>query len=220
MLQQKLISFAMVGEEWVLWLLVVLSVLCVGIAIERAIFGSVNRSSASALEPVLNAFLGGGAAGKALSALEAIQGLESRVLSAGLRAGVDGGASAAEEALAGAMSFERLRMERGLIVIGTTGANAPFIGLFGTVLGIMKAFRELANNHAEAATSVMTGISEALVATAMGLLVAIPAVVMYNVLQRRNKEVLTRLESLGHLLLARLKTPVQGEPVSPIAEET
>jgi len=212
MLQQKLISFAMVGEEWVLWLLVVLSVVCVGIAIERAIFGAVNRSSSSALEPVLNAFLGGGPTNKALSALDGITGLESRVLTAGLRAGVDGGAPAAEEALAGAMSYERLRMERGLIVIGTTGANAPFIGLFGTVLGIMKAFRELAQNQAEASTSVMTGISEALVATAMGLLVAIPAVVMYNTLQRRNKETLTRLESLGHLLLARLKTPTPGEP--------
>lgn len=207
MLQDRLMSFAMVGEEWVLWLLILLSVLCVGVAIERGIFAAMNRSSASALEPVLKALLEGGSARKALGELEGIKGMESRVLAAGLRAGVDGGAEAAEEALAGALTFERIKLERGLIVLGTTGSNAPFVGLFGTVLGIMKAFHELASNEAEAASSVMAGISEALVATAMGLMVAIPAVVLYNVYQRRNKETVARVESLGHLLLARLKTP-------------
>lgn len=212
MLQEKLISFAMVGEDWVLWLLIALSVLCLGIAVERAIFGTVNRTSRGLLEPVLASLFRGGPAAQALSALEGMKGVEARVLGTGLRAGIDGGPDAAEEALAGALSYERLKLERGLIVLGTTGSNAPFIGLFGTVLGIMKAFHELAQNEAEAAASVMAGISEALVATAMGLLVAIPAVVLYNTFQRRNKETLTRLESLGHLLLARLKTPAT-EPV-------
>lgn len=215
MLQNKLISFALVGEEWVLWLLILLSVLCVGIAIERVIFGSFNRSPGGELERILRALFAGGSARRALEELDKMNGMESRVLGAGLRAGVDGGADAAEEALAGALAMERLRLERGLIVLGTTGSNAPFIGLFGTVLGVMKAFRELGVKKAEAADSVMTGISEALVATAMGLLVAIPAVVLYNAFQRKNKDTLTRLESLSHLLLARLKSPEnqEGDPI-------
>ncbi len=207
MLQDKLISFAMVGEEAVLWLLVALSVLCLGIAVERAIFATVNHSPSSALDRVLRALFAGGSTRGALTELDQLKGMEARVLGVGLRAGEDGGAPAAEEALAGALALERLKLERGLIVLGTTGSNAPFIGLFGTVLGIMKAFKQLSMNQAEAATSVMAGISQALVATALGLLVAIPAVVLYNAFQRKNKETMTRLQSLCHLLMARLKTP-------------
>lgn len=205
MLQDKLISFALGGEEWVLWLLIALSVLCVGIAIERMIFSAVNRTAQSGLEPVLTSLLKGGPTEQAATALEGLKGVEARVLGAGLRAGITSGPESAEEVLTGTLALERLRLERGLIVLGTTGSNAPFIGLFGTVLGIMKAFHELAQNEAEAASSVMSGISEALVATAMGLLVAIPAVVLYNYFQRRNKDTLTRLESLSHFVLSRLK---------------
>lgn len=206
MLQEKLLSFALVGEVYVLYLLIGLSVLCLGIAVERVVFGAMNRTSAALLEPLLTRVLQGGSLPEAADELDRLKGVEARVLGAGLRAGVDGGAEAAEEAIAGTLSIERLKLERGLIVLGTTGSNAPFVGLFGTVLGIMKAFKELAQNEAEAASAVMVGISQALVATAAGLFVAIPAVVMYNVFQRRNKELLTRVESLSHLMLSRLKS--------------
>ena len=67
------------------------------------------------------------------------------------------------------------------------------------------AFDDLAANTAEGAESVMAGISEALVATAIGLLVAIPAVVLFNSLKKRNSAQVSRLESMGHLLLSHLK---------------
>jgi biopolymer transport protein ExbB len=102
-------------------------------------------------------------------------------------------------------------MERGLVVLGTVGSNAPFVGLFGTVLGIIKAFHDLARNQAEAASAVMAGISEALVATAIGLMVAIPAVVLFNLFQRLNRNTLARMEALGHLLVAHLS----GNPDPP-----
>ena len=89
--------------------------------------------------------------------------------------------------------------------MGSTGSNAPFIGLFGTVLGIIKAFADLANATDEAASSVMAGISEALVATAIGLLVAIPAVVLYNYFKQRIKNNMATLQSMSHLFLSRLK---------------
>lgn len=215
MLHQKLMSFALTGGEWVLWLLIGLSVLCLGIAVERAIFGAINRTPSGALEEALGGYFRGGQVGSLLSALDGLRGAEARVLAAGLRAAEEGGSAAAEEAIAGTLMFERLRMERGLIVLGTTGANAPFVGLFGTVLGIIKAFHELALENAEAASSVMSGISEALIATAIGLAVAIPAVVLYNVFSRRNKEQLARLESLAHLTLSRLKSrPPLSDPAA------
>ena len=97
---------------------------------------------------------------------------------------------------------EKVRLERNLAFLGTLGANAPFIGLFGTVLGIIKAFKDLAESGlkpgGETSTEVMSGISEALVATAVGLLVAIPAVVAYNIFQRRVKRTMGEAESLAN----------------------
>jgi biopolymer transport protein ExbB len=204
-LGQKLLSFALLGADWVLWLLIGLSVVCMGIAIERTLFGAMNRTPRAPLDQALAAFLKGGEPPALAKALGALKGIEARVLLAGIEAAIEGGAEASEEAITGTLMFERMRLERGLIVLGTVGANAPFIGLFGTVLGIIRAFHELAKSSAEAAASVMTGISEALVATAIGLVVAIPAVVLYNTFQRRNKDLLARVESLAHLMLARIK---------------
>ena len=71
-------------------------------------------------------------------------------------------------------------LEKGLPVLGTVGSVAPFVGLFGTVLGVMRAFRDLAGAAAAGPGVVAVGISEALVGTAAGLFVAIPAVLAYN----------------------------------------
>jgi biopolymer transport protein ExbB len=206
LLGQKLLSFALLGAEWVLWLLVSLSIVCVAIAIERAIFASLNRTAKVPLEKALAAFLKGGSAQDLVQALAGLKGIEARVLQAGMDAAAEGGPEAAEEAIAGTIIFERMRLERGLIILGTVGANAPFIGLFGTVLGIIRAFHELGQSVADAGAAVMSGISAALVATAVGLMVAIPAVVLYNTFQRRNKDLLARVESIAHLVLARVKS--------------
>ena len=78
----------------------------------------------------------------------------------------------------------------------------PFIGLCRTVLGIIKAFHDLSLETTDGASSVMSGISEALVATAIGLMVAIPAVVLYNYFQRRNKTNLQNIETMAHMVLS------------------
>jgi biopolymer transport protein ExbB len=114
------------------------------------------------------------------------------------------GAIAAEKAMAGTAVAEKMKMERGLAFLATVGSNAPFLGLFGTVLGIIKAFHDLSVNTSEASEAVMAGISEALVATAVGLMVAIPAVVLYNMFNRWVKGRVSRSESLADLFLARL----------------
>jgi len=204
-LEEQMQAFAMLGAEWVLYLLVLLSIVCVGVAVERVVYSVLNTSPGATLEPLLTRFLADGDAQALATGLDKVKGIDARVLKAGAEAGARGGADSAEEALAGAMVIERTRLSRGLIIIGSTGANAPFIGLFGTVLGIMRAFADLSMETDEAAASVMAGISEALVATAVGLLVAIPAVVLFNTFTRRNKEQIARTESLGHTLLSVLR---------------
>jgi biopolymer transport protein ExbB/TolQ len=87
------------------------------------------------------------------------------------------------------MTLKRMDLERGLTVLATLGSNAPFIGLFGTVLGIIQAFGELSQNQ-NGTQSVMAAISEALVATAVGLLVAIPAVVAFNTFNKKVRDLL------------------------------
>jgi biopolymer transport protein ExbB/TolQ len=98
---------------------------------------------------------------------------------------------------------ERQMLERGAQFLGTVGANAPFLGLTGTVLGILSAFRRMASQGGTGGTEVMSAIAGALIATAVGLVVAIPAVVMYNVLKARIRRSMEGLGELRNLLLAR-----------------
>jgi biopolymer transport protein ExbB len=86
-------------------------------------------------------------------------------------------------------------LTRRLVVIGTVAANAPYIGLLGTVMGIMLTFQSMGATGAVDVKSIMTGLSLALKATAMGLLVAIPCVALNNALRRRVKERLAEYEA-------------------------
>lgn len=84
-----------------------------------------------------------------------------------------------------------LALTKRLVVIGTVAANAPYIGLLGTVLGIMLTFHTMGTSGTMAVSTIMIGLSLALKATAVGLLVAIPCVVLNNALRRRVTELLT-----------------------------
>lgn len=109
-----------------------------------------------------------------------------------------------EELLGTKRMEERLKLERYLSVLGTLGNVAPFIGLFGTVVGIIKAFRDLALSGGGGPSVVAKGIAEALVATAGGLLVAIPAVIIYNYFMRRAKSISVDMEVASTRLLVML----------------
>jgi biopolymer transport protein ExbB len=106
------------------------------------------------------------------------------VLNAGLRH-ADKGPVSAREAMERASALEVIRLEHLLSVLATVGSVSPFIGLFGTVLGIINAFAALAGNAGAGPTVVASGISEALIATAAGLFTAVPAVIAYNFFVRR-----------------------------------
>ena len=203
MLEQGMMSFALLGAGWVLWLLVVMSIACVAISLERAAYMFREGTDAAPLQQAVDAYLSGGATADLGKKLSQMEGMEARVLSAGVEL-ADDGAEAAERAMLGVITAEKMGMDRGLSVLATVGANAPFVGLFGTVLGIIRAFHDLSINTAEASEAVMGGISEALVATAVGLMVAIPAVVLYNGFTRWVKSRMARSESLSQLVLARI----------------
>jgi len=96
---------------------------------------------------------------------------------------------------------ERIGLEKGLAVLATLGANAPFIGLFGTVLGIIRAFAYLGSQTGSSA--VMSGVSQALYATAVGLFVAIPAVVAYNIFSKKIRDLQIQSESLKDLYISK-----------------
>lgn len=206
MLTHKLFNvFTYVGAEWVLWLLIALSVLSVALVVERLIYFNRNSTpNASELLPLLAA----GKFAEARAALADKQGMEARVVLAAIDA-APYGPDSVEEVIAGTITRYRPPYERFLAFLGTLGNNAPFIGLFGTVIGIIKAFADLAVGGGDAsaagASVVMEGISEALVATAVGIFVAIPAVVAFNGYNRWLKTIVARTHSLGHAVIAHLK---------------
>ncbi len=100
-------------------------------------------------------------------------------------------------------SAEKRELEKGLSFLGTVGANAPFLGLTGTVIGILVAFERFAASGGKGSTEVMVSISQALVATAVGLVVAIPAVVFFNILKQKSKGVLEGAREVRGLIVAR-----------------
>lgn len=205
MLQDRILTFALLGAGWVLWLLIALSVLCLATAASRAVRWLMDRDTTGATDAALTTFVADADAAAFQTRLANTKGSTARVLAAGVEAAEERGPDSAEEVVAAALAAERGRLERGLAVLATTGSNAPFIGLFGTVLGIIQAFHDLSLTDASAAGSVMAGISEALVATAVGLMVAIPAVVLFNVFSRQNKTALSEAENRARILLSRYK---------------
>jgi biopolymer transport protein ExbB len=201
------------GAAWVMWLLLALSVVSVAIMLERGWFYYSLRDDLAALARSLGDYLRRGEVAQARRLLENSPSAEAAVVVAGL-VEAERGPQAAEEAMAGAAALQRMKLEKRLVYLGTLGNNAPFVGLLGTVIGIVQAFDELGKaakmQTAQTASTiapqtVMTSIAEALVATAIGLLVAIPAVAAYNAFQRLTKSTLANTEVLSRILLAHLK---------------
>jgi biopolymer transport protein ExbB/TolQ len=202
-LVHRLTSFTEFGANWVLWLLVALSVVAFAVVIERAVLFFSSRDDVTRLRDELRALLGRGQADMARKRLEESPSFEARVAQAGLDA--DGIASA-EERMQGETELARIHMEKNLALLGTLGNNAPFIGLLGTVIGIVRAFRELEHSSGQVSAGLMAEIGEALVATAIGLLVALPAVAFFNLFQRLIRARLGRAGALGHEVMAFRKS--------------
>lgn len=201
------------GTDWVLWLLGLLLLASLILILERWLYYRSCRGNVKALAEELDERLSLGDRDAAIQDLKRSRSVAASVAAAGLRLAPRGVASA-REAMQSAAALERGRLQKGLSYLGTIGNNAPFVGLFGTVIGVIHAFEELGHGDPAkaagtavgkvASQAVMSAVAEALVATAVGIMVAIPAVAAYNFLQRRVAEILSETEVLSSLVLAYL----------------
>jgi biopolymer transport protein ExbB len=224
------------GATWVLWLLGLLSVLSVAVIVERAFTFRALAGDIPALARALDARLAAGALQGASDELAASRAVAARIAAAGLRL-ADRGPTAVDMAMRSATALERGRLEQHLALLGSLGNNAPFVGLFGTVVGVIHAFEHLGHAGSDslptvgagspaavgqvASQMVMTGVAEALVTTAVGILVALPAVAAYNYFQRRMSTILGGSEVLSNLALAYLAdTSSSTVPPSSPAQES
>ncbi len=190
----------------ILYIMALMSVVSVAIMIERYValkrIGSLSRKVATDFKSVI--------AAQNLDALEKVsedsRSLEGRALNYGLNFVKKNGTNGLDELFNSFKTTERPGLEKNLNLLGTIASNAPYVGLLGTVMGIMKAFNDLAVAPGQGNEVVMAGIAHALVSTAIGLAVAIPAVMAFNFFQKKVGLVLDNIDAARDLCLAYTKS--------------
>jgi biopolymer transport protein ExbB/biopolymer transport protein TolQ len=200
MLVGYLSRIALLGSSWVLYLLLGLSVLSLTSGLERWYFFTRRADDLDSLAARFSEALEIEDFDRARDVLRRSRSLEASIVLTALR-WVHGGPRALADAVDASMANARGQLVRSTYLLGTLGNNAPFIGLLGTVIGVIEAFHQLgdAGQNKAAMGNVMSGIAEALVATGVGLFVAIPAVVIFNLVQKKIAEVETGVQVLGKL---------------------
>jgi biopolymer transport protein ExbB/TolQ len=197
-----LLKIAMLGSSWVMYLLLALSVASIGAMVDRWLFFRKRGRGGEELGDELCRLLEEGDRDRARALLDESPTVEAEVLRASLR-WAHGGPAALEAAIEGEMTKRRRELERGMTLLGTLGNNAPFVGLLGTVIGVIVAFADLADGQNKVQMDkVMGGIAEALIATGVGLFVAIPAVVAFNVFQKKIGDIEDNVSSVSKRLCA------------------
>jgi biopolymer transport protein ExbB/TolQ len=205
---ETLMKVALLGASWVLYLLIGLSIISIAVMAERFWFFRKNTDRDKDLGDEIVPFLEANDVAGAQKKLKTRGSIAAGVIAMTLEV-IDGGTLAVRSLVDSELAKRRKDMERGLNFLGTLGSNAPFIGLFGTVIGVIEAFHYLGSgNDDEAMMNVMAGIAEALVATGVGLFVAIPAVVAYNLLQAKVATVENAVDAVTKQLCAH----IEGRP--------
>lgn len=210
LLMQKLVLVAGTGATAVLYLLLALSVFSVGVVLERWVYFRRRRFDLISVADVLAKRLRARDLEGARKQLIEMRAVEAQVMADALTY-YDDGPESLQELVQKGIRQRRKVFESGLLFLGTLGSNSPFVGLFGTVLGVVAAFKELGAASANMAASgggmgnVMGGIAEALIATAVGILVAIPAVIAYNVFQKKCNDIEENTAAIANQVLAVMK---------------
>lgn len=205
MLVEKLLKVALLGSDWVMYLMLILSVISITTMVERWAFFRRRSDDIEELGEQLLALLERGDQEAALARLTRSRSVEASVLKNGLRY-LHATPEAVQDAIDGQMLRERRELERGMTFLGTLGNNAPFIGLMGTIIGVIIAFQKLGSSQAAAGMgAVMGGIAEALVATGVGLFVALPAVVAYNIAQKAITDIDDNVAAIAKDITALMK---------------
>ncbi len=205
MITDKIFAIAHLADQVILILLLILSIVSIGIILER--FFTLRRISAESLRvrQRIRLALQSNSLDDFEDLAKDVHSIEGRAASYGYKHVKDAGSKGLQEVFNTFVLTERPEVEKHLGFLATIASNAPYIGLLGTVLGIMKAFNDLAQSSDAGQQTVMAGISAALLATAAGLFVAIPAVIAYNTYSKKVKTIISSIESVKELCLAYAK---------------
>ncbi len=190
------------------YLLLTLSVVSLAIIVERVIFYRYcSRVAREKLMGIIDSELKKNNIQKAMDACKGADTPTGRVASTGLsRKGAS--VEELENSMNRQITIEISRMERRISIVGTIGSTAVYIGLFGTVIGIIKAFQDISQKSAGGMSVVINGIAEALICTAVGLCVAVPAVIAYNYFIKRIEDLARDMEVCASEVLDLLRIKI------------
>ncbi len=196
MLTEQFFAYSSIAHEVILWFLILLSVLSIAVMMERFFFlkKALDESTLILSEMVAALESGRNAHMKLIYdkyALLPMGGVLRQAWDCVISKSVNG----LEELLNAYILNQKIKLEGRLGFLATLGSNAPFLGLLGTIFGVMESFKALGSLEASVDV-VMVGISKALVATAIGLIVAIPAITAYNYLQKKWRMIINNMESM------------------------
>jgi biopolymer transport protein ExbB len=217
-LSKAFLDFSQLGANWVLWLLVVFSIVSIGIMIDRLLWFRSREADLDTFTRELRGAFDRNELDRFITKYKNDTGIPIQVAMHGLSERERG-----PDAVAEAMNAEKARWrrfgDRNLMVLGTLGNNVPFVGLFGTVLGVMNAFLLLSSKSANAEKEVFDHIAEALSATAFGLIVAVPAVAAFNYFTRRLKVLMSAADEAAHQVLSLVHGTIHMGKTAPAPEK-
>lgn len=225
MIVEKLLKVALLGASWVMYLMIFLSVISIGQMVERWLFYFKHNQNADDLEEELMKLLEADDKEGAEALLDGMKprSFEAETIRPALKY-LDAGPDAFTDCVDAEFVKVRQDCERGMNLLATLGNNAPFIGLMGTVIGVIISFQKLGQSQgANSMSSVMGGIAEALVSTGVGLFLALPAVVAYNILSKKVETIDGNVQSITKHITAFIKARKSTErtavrPVSMMEE--
>lgn len=201
---QQFFLFAQLGHNLTLYLLILLSIFSIGFIIERFTFFSKLKKSLSAYRSAASDSILKNSPQPLKDFASSTEGYESEAIQLGMSYVQQDGTEGIYEYIDSYKQSIRPQLDRFLNALASIGSNAPFIGLLGTVFGVMEAFQNLAISQGEVGL-VMIGIAKALMATAIGLFVAIPATVAFNTFQKKSRTVLANIDNIRDLCVAQKK---------------
>ncbi len=188
---------------WDMWLLLLLSIVGLAVVIERLVFFASQHGDTKGLLRTIGAKIAADDIDGAVKVCRSQKGMLPRILEFGLLRGEKNRADITD-ALSIALMEHLNSLERNLGIIGTIAVIAPFVGLFGTVLGIIRAFQDIALKGNSTPAVVAAGVSEALITTASGLIIAVIAVVFFNFFKTRiktyNQEMIVAANQMAEML--------------------
>jgi biopolymer transport protein ExbB len=188
---------------WDMWLLLLISVVGLAVVIERLVFFASQHGDTKGLLRAIGQKIASDDIDGAIKVCRSQRGMLPRILEFGLQRGEKNRADITD-ALSIALMEHLNALERNLGIIGTIAVIAPFVGLFGTVLGIIRAFQDIALKGNSTPAVVAAGVSEALITTASGLIIAVIAVVFFNYFKTRikayNQEMIVAANQMAEML--------------------